>query len=301
MRISIALILVLAVHVAGLSGQTCRVCQRAASTGGGHHITEPGEPTPGGRPGHPHCCWTWDDTILPPPISPSAQSTGRVGMTPYAQAVANVAGAVMSASIDASTFNTRVVACDVDAGVLHFCIEDTTMGCTCHTIPAILCTASFDASTSLRLHRQASPSSYVSLRADQSWVSTSGASMGLHLSIHQTPILTQTGNVSGGIQVGNLGGASLGGGGFPYVLNPPPVTLVAMDNDAKSAPGAGRDDGLAFGSVVAQTSVSFTGPPAGNRNSVVEGALENYLATWTYLYSCPVCGTSGSTQFNWTE
>ncbi len=303
MRITIALLLVLLVDAALLSGQTCRVCQRATSSGGGSTVIEPGQrpQPPDDRTDHPHCCWKWDDNIMPPPSSSSAQSTGRFGTTPFAQAVADVAGAVLSADVEARTVNTRVVASDSDVGLMTFYIEDTTPGCTCHTIPAIQCTATFKGTATMRLHRQASPNSYVTVRGDQLWASTSGVSMGLHLNIQQTPIVMQTGHTSGGIQVGPYGGGSFGGGGFTYVLDPPPVIQVVVGNDAGSAPGARRDDGSAIGSVVAQSGLSFSGPPAGGVVSAVEALLEDYVAQWTYHYRCPVCGTFGSAEFQWTD
>ncbi len=305
MRITIALFLVLLAHAAPLPGQICRVCQRAVSTGGGPHVTEPGQhPPPQGPTDQPHCIWTWDDNIGPPmpmpPSSTTAQSTGHFGTTPFAQAVADAAGAVLSADVQARSVSTRVTASDTDVGALNFYIKDTTMGCTCHTIPAILCSAFFKGRAAMRLQRQASPNSYLTLRADQLWASASGVSMGLHLDIQQTPIVMQTGQASGGLHFGPAGG-TIGGGGFTYVLDPPPAERYAMDVDAGAAPGAQRDDGSIIGSVVAQGGLFFSGPSAQGPTSALEAAIEDYVASWTYHYHCPVCGTSGTAQFRWTE
>ena len=303
--------LILAVFASTATSQStpCRVCLPASRGGhGGQGNGVSPEPTSPGRPGdpgrgprRPHCIWIHGELPLPPLPRGRSTSSGRYGTVPFAQTVANVTGPVIDADMLAQSHGTPVDASDLDFGHTLLYIEDVTPGCTCHTIPSIFGSIVLGGELSMRVHRQASPTSYAAIASAQHWSSSSGLTMQTITNDRIQPVVALTGQAGGGISVGG-NGASLSVGGQPYVLSPPPMTIAASDNCNGSAPGAGRDTVLVTGHVSARCGLRFATPPGGTSFlSEAAGMINQYSALWQYMYYCPVCNTSGSSEFHWTD
>jgi len=253
------------------------------------------------EPGVTHC--PWDVAQLTPPLiatPPSSPvSTGVAGEAPFALSVAMSSEAAVAGSNEALTHATAVTSSAAAVSATAFLVYDTVTNCNCNTIPRVVATVSYWVEAEADVHGMVAVSTNQFLSVVNQWAAAaSKVELIADYDLIQSVTEGTTGSMSVSFGSGVKGGGfnfGFGGGGFDYSRNPAPVRRLVLALASGSAPGAASEFVTGAGAVSTSATIDLRpGKPIPNVMSRLKAQIANYVAHWSFDYSCPTCQTTGT-------